>query len=140
MTDYYKPKRINIKNLIPLVPYLRRGESITYHKESGYTTAPLSRGRINQKAKFIDSAETYVEVTSRIEKCGLDGLLLEMAYSQGSSDIDNDRFSIEQHIANALHIDINEVDRRIQDALKYASNLEKKRTYQQFRNHLKGGS
>lgn len=130
--EYYKPNRMI--NLIQMIPFLRHGETIISRKPSGYTTAPLSKGRISTKAKFIEPAETYVEVTSIIEKCGLDGLLLEMTYSQGKED----KFSIEQHIANALKIDINEVDRIVQDALKYISNSKKKRTYQQWRNH-KGG-
>ena len=123
-----------MKGIIGMIPYLRRGENI--RKPSGYTSAPQSKGtKVSTIGQFVVPAETYVEVSRSIEKAGLWGLLMELAYGCGEED----KLAIEQHIANAMNMDINEVDRRVNDALAYISNSEKSRTFDDWKNHRKGG-
>ncbi len=140
--EYYKPGEIWQKWSVPQVKWLifninllRGGSYPRDPKETGFYDTPVGKRQIKAKASFIVSADIYSELTDRIESCGLDGLLLEISYTNG----EDDRIQIEQHIASLLHEDINDIDRRINRALRYVCGKNRKRrTFYQFRNH-KGG-
>ena len=139
MTDYYKPNEIwqrwsvkQVKWLLENLSLLRGGSYPKDPKETGFYDTPVGKRQIKAKASFLVSADIYAELTDRIESCGLDGLLLELAYSSG----EDDRIQIEQHISTALHEDINDTDRRLNSALKFVvGKNRKRRSYQEFRNH-----
>ena len=142
MTDYYKPNEIwqrwskgQVKWLLENLNLLRSGSYPKDPKETGFYDTPVGKRQVKAKASFLVSADIYSELTDRIESAGLDGLLLELAYSSG----EDDRIQIEQHISSSLKEGINETDRRINRALKFvAGKNRKRRSYHQWRNH-KGG-
>ncbi len=112
---------------------LREGQWPPEHKETGYIGGKDKT--INRRATFENPAIIASEIDSRLVCCGLDGLLLELAYASG----EDDRIQIEQHIAFALGENINEIDRRVNRALKFLTGKRRKRrSYDQWRNH-KGG-
>ncbi len=136
MTEaYYKPNEIKfsrsqIEWLIPLLPLLRSGVYPRDTKETGYTQAPGKR-QIKAKAGFIIPAEIASELDWRLQQAGVDGLFLEMVYSQP-----DDRYFVMQHIASALRVDINAVERDIHRALHYISGFKRRpRTYREWRQH-----
>lgn len=139
MTDYYKPNEIwqkwtveQVKWLLPHLHLLREGSYPKDPKETGYLDTPIGKRQVRSVAGFVTAADIYAELTDRIEATGIDGLLLELAYSNGEQD----RIEIEQHIATALGEDINLIDNRISKALKFiAGKNRKRRTYYQWRNH-----
>ena len=138
MTDYYKPNEIwqrwsakQVKWLIPYLPLLRGGSYPRDPTESGYTESPLGRRQVKAKASFIGAAEIASEIDWRLCQCGEDGLFLEMVYSQPE-----DIYFVMQHIASALKVDINTVERKVHQALRYICGKNRKsRSYQQWRNH-----
>ena len=75
------------------------------------------------------------ELDHRLESCGLDGLLLEFIYSINPDDV----LGLEGHLAQILRTDINDIEKRINYALRYISGWHsKQRSYRQFKAHKKG--
>ena len=139
MTEtYYKPGEIKfsrrqIEWLIPLLPLLRSGVYPRDPKETGYTQAPGKR-QIKAKAGFIGAAEIAAELDTRLQSCNSDGLFLEMVYGQP-----DDKVFVMQHIAMALGVSINTVERDIHRALNYCCGHKRRnRTYSQWKNHQRG--
>lgn len=137
MTEtYYKSGEIKfsrqqIEWLIPLLPLLRNGVYPRDPKETGVYDTPIGKRQVKAKAPFITASEIAAELDFRLCQAGEDGLFLEMVYSQP-----DDRYFILQHIATALGVDINWVDRDIERALKYVCGFKRKsRSYREFRNH-----
>ena len=132
-TEYYSPHAIKytrqqIRWLIPLMPLLRSG---IYPTKSSYTPKDNQSGyleykvlvkRGNPQAKFVRAAEIAAELDYRTQRCGLDGLLLELLYT---TEPDDELFMI-QHIAVALSEDIERVSRRIRNALQFCSGSGRK--------------
>ena len=137
--EYYKPGEIRysrqqIEWLIPYLPFLRSGSYPRDPAESGYTEASISKRQIKAKAGFITGAEIAAELDWRISQCGIDGLFLEMSYSQP-----DDKMFVIQHIATALRVEVSQIERDIHRALNYISGFRRRtRTYSQWKNH-KGG-
>lgn len=116
--------------LISILNLLRIGEYPPDPKETGYVGG--GKTRLNAKAKFTMAVEIATEIDIRLERAGIDGLLLEMCYTHGEEN----RIFMEQHAAKAMDMDINEVDKRIHRALKYVSGARlKQRTYKDFQDH-----
>lgn len=140
MTEpYYKAGEIKFSReqivwLIPYLPILRNGSYPRGPTESGYTDAPVGKRQIKARADFINPVEIAAELDWRIEQAKEDGLFLEMVYSQP-----DDKLLVMQHIASALNVDINKIERDIHRALNYVSGFRRRgRTYKQWKNH-KGG-
>ncbi len=135
-TEYYKPNEIHfsreqIEWLIPLLPLLRNGVYPRDPKETGFYDTPVGKRQIKAKAGFISAAEIAAELDFRLQMCNSDGLFLEMVYSQP-----DDKVFVMQHIASALKVDINIIDRDIERALRYISGYRRKsRSYYQWKNH-----
>ncbi len=127
--EYYSPHTIRytkaqVKWLISIFPLLRSGSYPPSGKETGYLEYKVLVKRGNPQAKFVRAAQIAAELDLRIQRAGLDGLLLELLYS---SSPDDELFII-QHIAMALGEDIERVARRIRNALQYCSGNHRKVT------------
>ena len=138
--DFYSPASIVFNQeqvlwLLKSLPLLRTGSWPPDFKETGYTGS--KKRTINHRAYFETPVAIAGELDWRLESVGIDGIMLEFV---ASSDTD-DRLQLEQHLAVALRTDINSIDRRINQALKYISGFHRKsRSYKAFRNHKgKGG-
>jgi hypothetical protein len=130
-----KYTKAQIRWLIPYLPLLGQGVYPRSHKETGYEDNPIGRKSRNTQAPFIKAQEIHAELTLRIQRAGLDGLLLELLYT---ADPDDELFII-QHIARALGEDTGQTEKRIRNALYYCSGSKRKtRSYSQYIYHEKG--
>lgn len=136
--DWYSPHSIRfsksqVKWLIPLLPMLRNGEYPPNPTVTGYVEQS-GKPQFRPGARFETPAGLAAELDIRIQRAGLDGLLLELLYS---GDPDDELFII-QHIALALGEDIERVEKRLKQALTYISgDGRKERSYKQWIGHRK---
>jgi len=133
---YSKPQ---IKWLMPYMSMLEGGVYPRNPKETGYVDAPSKSKTINIKAPFQKAVDIHAELSGRIERAGVDGLMLEFLYSFENT---NELFVIE-HMAQCLNLERREVEQRIRNALYYVSGeRRKKTTYSQYQRdnskYLKG--
>lgn len=134
--DFYAPKEIwfsrqQVLWLIRDLPTLRGGywpaEASNYIDISGKKT-----GR--RKAPFITAAECYIEISARLEKCGIDGLILLAIECWGES---------EASLAKYLRMPEYSIRKRRKSALGYVASgpvrrwhtIKKRKgeTYQEFK-------
>lgn len=103
------------------------------HKISGYSG---QKGRARgHSAPFEKVAQIMAELTSRLDRVGRDSLLLLIVYSK---DLEQ-QYYIRDFLSKCLRIDAVELDKRIDNALRYISGKwARKRSYKQFCQH-KGG-
>jgi len=73
---------------------------------------PIGKKTISHKAPFITAAECYIEISERMEKCGIDGLILLAIECWGESD---------SSLANYLSMREWVVRKRYKRALTYVS-------------------
>ena len=126
--------REQVKWLIYHLPTLRNGSYPRNPKETGYTDAGISQRQFRRGAKFETPAIIAAELDVRIQRAGVDGLMLEFLYS---GDYADELFVIE-HMAIMLGVDRREIARRIQNALRYVSgNGRKKTSYKEYTRKLK---
>lgn len=134
MKDWYSPHSIRfsrqqVKWLIPLLPMLRNGEYPPSGKETGYTDAGGGKPVFKPGAKFELPAGIAAELDVRIQRAGVDGLMLEFLYAFEPED---EIFVIE-HIAQCLNLERREVAQRIRNALYYVSGADRKAgSYSQY--------
>ncbi len=103
------------------------------HKESGYTGG---KGKHGHKAPFENPELIMADLVTRLDSVGRDALPLLIAYSK---DLEQ-QYYIRDFLARCLRIDVIELDKRIDNALRYISGKwMRKRSYQQFCQHKKGG-
>ena len=120
--DWYSPHTVTkftkpmVKWVIPRLSMLRDGSYPVNPKETGYSEVG---GRPDYKpgAKFEIAAGIAAELDIRLQKAGVDGLLLEFLYSLEP----NDELFIIEHIAQCLHVERKEVSQRIHNALHFVS-------------------
>ena len=136
--DWYSPGSVQaftkpmIKYLIPLLPIIRAGTYPPNPKDTGYTDQGIQGRQFKAGAQFEVPAGIAAELDIRIQRAGLDGLLLELMYTIEPAD---ELFFL-QHIAQALGTDIWDIEKRIKNALSYCSGSKRKgRTYKQFVQH-----
>ena len=115
--DYYSPNEISFTRdqVLWLIKHLDILRDFTWppeHRETGYIGGST---RIVRRAPFDTPACILGELEERIEKCGLDGIMMEFVYSASSED----KQALEQHIASALKLNIRTVDRKLKKALRY---------------------
>ena len=91
---------------------LRKGEYPANPIGSSYTTLPQCNVRAKSGAYFENVVGIAAEIDIRLDKCGLDGLLLEGLVTWELSD---------ERLARATNISVAEVNRRVKRALKYIS-------------------
>lgn len=126
--------RSQIPFLLVNLQLLREGYYPPDPRPTGYidTRMPRKRKGQHKKAYFERPVELATEVDARLEKAGLDGLMLEFVFS---SETKNMLYLI-GHLANMLRTDIAGVKRRIEIALKFISGWKRKRmTYVDYRRH-----
>jgi len=124
---WYSPGAIKftktqIKWLIPRLPSLRNGEYPHNPKESGYSDFGGGKPQFKAGAKFEVPAGIAAELDIRLQRAGVDGILLELLYA---GDPDDELFVIE-HIANCLKVDSREISQRIRNALYFVSGIDRK--------------
>lgn len=137
--DWHNPHSIRfsrqqIKWLISILSILRDGEYPPNPKESGYTDQGIQSRQFRPGAKFETPAGIAAELDYRIQRAGLDGLLLELLYT---NEPDDELFVI-QHIAYALNEEVIDIEQRIKNALTYISGDGRKvPSYYKFLRHEK---
>ncbi|KKN74692.1 hypothetical protein LCGC14_0387340 [marine sediment metagenome] len=138
--DWHSPNSIRftkpqVRWLIPRLQQLRNGEYPPDPRESGYTDQGIQGRQFRAGAAFETPAGIAAELDVRIQRAGIDGLLLELLYTV---EPDDELFFL-QHIASAMNEDIPRITKRIKNALAYCSGSGRKsRTYQQFIHHREG--
>lgn len=113
--------------LIEHLPELREGYWPANPAGSGYIDLPIVRkgGVRSHQAPFITAAEYAAEVEARLEKCGIDGLILLAIECWGES---------EASLGKYLRMPEWSIRKRAKNALRYISGFKRKRrTYREFR-------
>ncbi len=100
---------------------LRNGVWPPSHKESGYVGEPYKK-RVSHEGSFVKAASIAAELDYRIEKCGVDGLMLEFLYAFDSAD----ELFVMEHMAQCLNLERKEVTQRIRNALYFVSGVGRK--------------
>jgi len=77
--DFYSPREIHFTRktarwVIQNLGSLRSG--FWPQEESGYIDIPIGKRTAGRKAPFITPVECAAEITARMERCGIDGLIL----------------------------------------------------------------
>lgn len=128
--DWYSQHRVSsftkpqVRWLIPHLGMIRNGDFPKNPKDTGYTDTGIKSRQFKAGAAFETAAGIAAELDLRIQRAGLDGLLLELLYT---NDPDDEVFVI-QHIAEALNLETREVYQRIRNALYYVSGRDRKQT------------
>ena len=105
--------KVQVLFLIRHLCLLLDGKWPSEYRVTGYYSRGKNRGH---SAPYEVVICVLAELRERIERCGQDGLFLEMVYS----DPDH-YYSNIQHIANVLHREPEYVERMINTALRYIS-------------------
>lgn len=127
--DWYSPHAVTrfskeqVKWLIPRLPMLRNGEYLPNPKETGYFEQGGNRPPVKASAKFELPAGIAAELDLRIQRAGLDGLLMEFLYALEPED----EVYIIEHMAQCLNMETRIVERRIRNALYYVSGPDRKK-------------
>jgi len=128
--EWYSPHAVTryskaqVKWLIPHLPLLRSGSYPRNPKETGYTDSAINQRQVKASASFELSASIAAELDIRLQRAGVDGLLLEFLYAFDPAD---ELFVIE-HIAQCLNLERREVTQRIRNALYFVSGQDRKKT------------
>lgn len=129
--EWYNPRNIRftraqVRWLIPHLPLLRNGSYPRNPKlsDSGYTDTGIKSKQFKAGAAFEVPAGIAAELDIRIQRAGVDGLMLEFLYAFEPAD---ELFVIE-HIAQCLNLEKGEVQQRIRNALYYVSGKDRKTT------------
>lgn len=115
--DFYSPReivftRVQVLWVIQNLVSLRDGDKWPT-EESGYTDdIPIGKRVRGRQAPFITAAECYIEMSTRLEKCGIDGLILLAIECWGES---------EQSLSKYLGIPEWSVRERYKRALAYVA-------------------
>lgn len=125
--EWYHPNRIKftrqqVKWLIYHLPTLRNGNYPRNPKETGYSDSGIRQKQVRSQAKFEVPAGIAAELDLRIQRAGVDGLMLEFLYSL---DPDDELFVIE-HMAQCLNLDRKDVSQRVRNALYFVSGSGRK--------------
>lgn len=137
--DFYSPSEISFSKpqvvwLLKHLAIIRVGSWPSDYKETGYTGS--KKGTLHHRAYFETPVSIAAELDHRIEQAGVDGILLEFVCSVDPAD----KVQLEYHIAQAMRLELNDIDRRIETALRFCSGYHRKsRNYRQFRLHKRGG-
>jgi len=132
--DWYSPYTVTkftkpmVKWLIPWLPTLRGGNYPRNPKESGYVDGG-GKPTFKPGGKQEIPAGIAAELDVRIQRAGVDGLLLEFLYAFEPDD----ELFVEEHLAQCLNMETKEVSQRIRNALFFVSGADrKKNSYNQY--------
>jgi len=135
--DWYSPGSIKFDSrttlwLVQSLNCLRDG--YWPPEASGYIDAAIRQKNVSKRTQFATPIEFAAEISERLEKCGIDGLILEAIESWGKS---------EETMARYLRMPTWSIRKRAKKALAYVSsgptrrwhNSRKRKgeTYQQFK-------
>jgi len=112
-TDWYSPGeiRFTIRQTLWLIQNLGSLEYGHYPTDaSNYIDTGGKKG--GRKAPFETAADYYIEITDRLEKCGIDGLILEAIEAWGKSD---------ESMAKYLNMPVWSIRKRAKSALGYVA-------------------
>ena len=73
----FKFTKGQVKWAIANLTTLRNGVWPSSYKESGYTDKAIGKKQVNTQAPFIKAASIAAELDLRIQRAGVDGLMLE---------------------------------------------------------------
>jgi len=129
--SWYSPREIKFTRqqvlwLIRNLPALREGSWPA--EASSYTDIPIGKRSGKNKAYFETPAEYAAEVESRLERAGIDGLILEAIECWDKS---------EQSMASYLRLPAEVIRSRANMALGYISGWRRKVSYRDFRGRKK---
>lgn len=136
--DWYAPREIYFTRatalwIIQNLGSLRAGYWLP--EASSYIDIPIGKRAAGRKAPFIIPVECAAEVSSRLEKCGMDGLILLAIECWGESEETLSKYlrmpewSIRKRAKRALAYVASGPARRWHDTKK-----RKAETYQEFKN------
>lgn len=139
--DFYFPKELHFTRrtarwVIQNLGSLRSGYWPS--DVSNYTDIPIGKRTAGRQAPFITPVECAIEITERMEKCGIDGLILLAMECWGESPEALARYlglaewSVKKRCGKALNYVASGPDRRWHDTKK-----RKGETYEQFKNRPK---
>ena len=124
LEEYYSPSQIRfnrpqVKWLLHHLPELRKGDWPVRPEGSSYIDQVIvGKKRVRRKAPFIDAGDICGELEHRLERTGLDGLLVEAVYTWDKSiDI----------LARVASMSVKEVELRMGKALEYITGNRRKR-------------
>lgn len=122
---WWPPKEITFRRrqmlfLIKNLPELREGYWPANPAGSGYIDMPIVKkgGTGRHRAYFETPASTAAEVEVRLEKCGIDGLILLAIECWGES---------EESLAKYFRMPVWSIRKRAKNALRYISGWERKK-------------
>jgi len=133
--EFYSPAEINFSRsqipfLIKHLYLLRIGSWPSDFKQTGYSGGP-KRGQ-KHGSYFESPVSIAAELDFRLERVGVDGILLELICIIEPED----RLSFESHLAQALRTDLESIDRRIKTAMSYISGWKRKSfSYREYKQH-----
>lgn len=146
--DFYSPKEIFFTRkealwVIQNLGTLQAGYWPT--EESGYIDdTPIGKRSLSHKAPFISPIECAAEITDRMERCGIDGLILLAIECWGESEEALSKYfnipiwSIKKRYKRALAYVASGPVRRWHDKYDKKGKLRKKaETYEQFKSRPK---
>ena len=112
--DWYSPGeiRFKIQEALWLVQNLSLLQAGHWPPEVSSYIDILGKKTGRHKAPFETAADYYIEITARLEKCGIDGLILEAIESWGKS---------EESMAKYLGMPVWSIRKRLKSALGYVA-------------------
>ena len=127
--DAIRFSRRQVRWLLSLLPSIREGYWPAKGNETGYDNTPMRQKHRYYKAKKENIISIAAELEIRLERTGLDGLLVKAIYCW------DDSYS---SLAKHLHCSEDAIDRRVDDAMRYVCGKRRKgRGYKQYLNHRK---
>lgn len=141
--EFYSPREIHFSRqtarwVIQNLGSLRTGDWPP--EVSSYVDIPIGKRTVGRKAPFITPVECAAEITARMERCGIDGLILLAMECWGESPaalakyLGMPEWAVKKGYTKALYYVASGPDRRWHDIYDKQGELKRKgESYQQFR-------
>ena len=117
--DWYAPDSINspptVAQLLWVIPYMsmiQEGGWPPSSKVTGYSGSNKGR-QMSSEAKFTKPCIVHADISRRLEKEGIDGIILEYLYTVPDHYNEN-----VQHVANALRVPTENIYQRMRNTLE----------------------
>lgn len=125
--DFYRPSDIRfsaaqVRWLIVHLQSIRAGFWPEEHEESGYVYLGGTRRSGRHRAYFETPVAIAAELQVRMERCGIDGLMLEYYYSIDVPD----KLDLQMKLARYLNTTQKKINRRLSWALGYCCGWHRK--------------
>ena len=128
--EYYKPGQITFRRkhivwILEHIDIMRQGIYPPDPRRSGYVDSPGKQN--NASATFEKACQLAGEVDARLNRCGIDGLMVR-AYFTGAAD--------ESDLARHTHMTVYDVTKHIRSTMSYCVGYRRKGiTYKEHKNH-----